>query len=85
VGQVAQHGKQRLLHVELYDGSHMNHLQVVVFKEIAGFEELVKCNLGSSFQFNGKLIKSPAKGQLFELQLSQPDKHGLTVLGRCEA
>ena len=65
-------GNKDFCFVELYDGSHINRLQVVVFKEIAGFEELVKCNVGTSFQFKGTLIKSPAKGQLFELQLSQP-------------
>jgi aspartyl/asparaginyl-tRNA synthetase len=34
---------------ELSDGSSMKPLQVVVFKEIAGFEEIVKCNVGTSF------------------------------------
>ena len=60
-------GNKDFCFVELYDGSHMNRLQVVVFKDIAGFDELVKCNVGTSFQFKGTLIKSPAKGQLFEL------------------
>jgi aspartyl/asparaginyl-tRNA synthetase len=34
---------------ELSDGSSMKPLQVVVFKEIAGFDEIVKCNVGTSF------------------------------------
>lgn len=53
--------------VEIHDGSSQKGLQVVVFKEIEGFENIMKCNVGTSFQFKGTLIKSPAKGQLFEL------------------
>lgn len=35
--------------VELHDGSSMKGLQVVIFKEIEGFEEVAKCNVGTSF------------------------------------
>lgn len=41
--------------------------------------------MGTSFQIKGTLIKSPAKGQLFELQVSKPDKgHFIKVLGHCD-
>lgn len=71
--------------IELHDGSSQKGLQVVVFKDIAGFDDVAKCNIGTSFQFKGTLIKSPAKGQLFELQLSQPDKHSAHIFGQCDA
>lgn len=42
----------------------------MVFEGVEGFDDVKKANIGTSFQFKGTLIKSPAKGQLFELQLS---------------
>lgn len=56
-----------------------------MFKGVQGFEDSLKANVGTSLTFKGTLIKSPAKGQLFELQLSQPDKHSVTVVGKCDA
>ena len=63
-------GGKEFCFIELHDGSSQKSLQVVVFNTIPGFEEIVKTNVGTSYQFKGTLIKSPAKGQLFELQLS---------------
>lgn len=71
--------------IELHDGSCQKGLQVVVFKEIEGFENIMKTNVGTSLKLKGTLIKSPAKGQLFELQLSQPEKHTAEILGHCDA
>jgi hypothetical protein len=42
-------------------------LQVIVDKSVSGFDEVAKAIVGASFIFKGTLIKSPAKGQLFEL------------------
>lgn len=67
--------------VELNDGSHIKSLQIVVDKVIEGFEDIGKVGVGASLTVTGTLIKSPAKGQLFELQLSQPDKHKFKILG----
>mmetsp|Transcript_3432 Transcript_3432/g.5141 ORF Transcript_3432/g.5141 Transcript_3432/m.5141 type:complete len:154 (+) Transcript_3432:27-488(+) len=53
--------------VELNDGSCFKNLQVVVDKSISNFEDISKSLVGSSYMFQGTLIKSPAKGQLFEL------------------
>ena len=39
----------------------------MITKDIEGFDEIVKANVGTSLQFKGTLIKSPAKGQLFEM------------------
>lgn len=71
--------------IELTDGSSQKGLQVVVFKGVEGFDDVAKANIGTSFQFKGTLIKSPAKGQLFELQLSQTDKHKAVIFGNCDA
>ena len=60
--KTVRQGNKDFTFVELTDGSSMKGIQVVIFKEIAGFEEITKCNVGTSFQFKGTLIKSPAKG-----------------------
>lgn len=70
--------------IELSDGSTQKNLQVVVDKCIPGFEEILKVNVATSMRFKGTLIKSPAKGQLFEMQLSQPDKHEAVIFGKCD-
>lgn len=53
--------------VELNDGSCFGNLQVVINKAVAGFDEVAKAIVGASFSFTGTLIRSPAKGQPFEL------------------
>lgn len=60
-------------------------MQVVVTKDIEGFEEISKTNVSTSFKIKGTLIKSPAKGQLFELQVSRPDRgHYCKIIGACD-
>lgn len=61
-----------LTFVKLNDGSHPEGIQVIV----NGSD---KFNVGSSISVEGKLVKSPAEGQLFELQAIN-----ITVLGHCE-
>lgn len=53
--------------IELTDGSGATTLQVVVDSSMPNFEDIAASKVGASFKFKGKLIKSPAKGQLFEL------------------
>ena len=53
--------------VELNDGSCFGSLQVVVNSAVPGFDEVAKAIVGASFSFKGTLIRSPAKGQPFEL------------------
>ena len=61
-----------LTFIKLNDGSHPDGIQVIV----NGSD---KFNVGSSLSVEGKLVKSPAEGQLFELQADK-----ITVLGYCE-
>ena len=61
-----------LTFIKLNDGSHPEGIQVIV----NGSD---KFNVGSSLSIEGKLVKSPAEGQLFELQANN-----ITVLGYCE-
>ena len=70
--------------VELNDGSCFKNLQIVVNKSISGFDDVSKAIVGASFTFTGTLIKSPAKGQLFELQVADDSKHLARVVGHSD-
>jgi len=73
-----------MVFIELNDGSCFKNLQVVVDKSAPGFEEAAKSIVGASYMFTGLLIKSPAKGQAFELSLTDPSDHKATVTGKCD-
>ena len=57
----------------------------MVTSALPNYEEIIKCNVGTSFLIKGTLIKSPAAGQAFELQVSQADKHSVTIYGKCDS
>jgi asparaginyl-tRNA synthetase len=57
--------------MEINDGSFFKGLQVVLANDLKDFEKLNKLNIGSSLKVKGVLIKSPAKGQDFELKASE--------------
>jgi len=61
--------------IELNDGSGPVSLQVVVDSTMPNFAEIVKATTGASFKMVGKLIRSPAKGQLVELAVCSPENH----------
>ena len=72
-----------MVFVELNDGSCFSNLQVVIDKSAPGFEEAEKSIVGASYMFTGLLIKSPAKGQLFELAVNEAS-HNVTVCGHSD-
>jgi len=72
-----------MVFIELNDGSCFKNLQVVVDKSAPGFEEAAKSIVGASYMFTGLLIKSPAKGQLFELAVNETS-HNVTVCGHSD-
>ena len=76
-------GKGAFYFVELSDGSAIGTLQVVVNQTIDNFEKLSTEGVGTSFGFVGTLIESPKKGQKYELQVQDNDKHSMTVYGSC--
>jgi asparaginyl-tRNA synthetase len=53
-------------------------------EEVEGFEKINHLTVGASVRFKGTIIKSPAKGQVFEMQVSQKEKHEATVYGDCD-
>lgn len=54
--------------LQLHDGTCFGGIQVVFKPELSNYDEVSKLAIGSAIEVEGKLIKSPAKGQDFELQ-----------------
>ena len=61
------------------DGSTQDTLQLLINNETPAFQELYRCNTGSAIQATGLLRESPAKGQKFEMEVSE-----LKVFGEAE-
>jgi len=60
--------QKQMIFISLSDGSSQKILQVIALPEfITNMEELSAISTGTSLCVKGKLVKSPAKGQLFEL------------------
>jgi asparaginyl-tRNA synthetase len=54
--------------LELNDGTCLGNLQIIADAGIPGYEAISKMNTGASIEVRGKLIPSPAAGQLWEMQ-----------------
>jgi asparaginyl-tRNA synthetase len=60
----------------LSDGSAQETLQLIVNAETAPFQQIHRCNTGAAIRAEGVLKESPAKGQKFELEVSQIEVFG---------
>ena len=60
----------------LNDGSTQETLQLVISGEAPAFQQLHRCNTGTAVQAKGVLKPSPAKGQKFELEVSDVEVFG---------
>jgi asparaginyl-tRNA synthetase len=60
----------------LSDGSTQDTLQLIVKAETAAFQQIYRCNTGAAIRAEGVLKESPAKGQKFELEVSQIEVFG---------
>ena len=54
--------------LELNDGTCLGNLQIVADSGIPGYDAISKMNTGASVEIRGKLIPSPAAGQIWEMQ-----------------
>ena len=61
--------------IKLNDGSNPQGVQLIAETKI---KELEKVNIGSSLSICGLLVKSPAKGQLFEIKINSVKVFGYT-------
>jgi asparaginyl-tRNA synthetase len=53
--------------LELNDGSCLGNLQIIADAGIPGYDSISKMNTGASIEVRGKLVPSPATGQLWEM------------------
>ncbi len=75
--------------IVLNDGSSQETLQLVVSDQTTAFKELHRCNTGTAIKSKGILKESPAKGQRFEVEVSDikvfgeadPDRYPLQKKG----
>jgi len=63
--------------VELNDGSCLKNLQIVVGTELTNYEEVQRLTTGCSLEAEGRLVRSPGRGQSVELRALR-----LRVLGK---
>ena len=71
----------KLAFIELSDGSSAKPLQIVIQDNMPNFKEFIKENVSSCLKIKGTLVKSPAKGQLIEMLVNDPEKHEIIVMG----
>lgn len=57
--------------IELNDGTFFKSLQIVFEKNLENFDKITKITVGSAIKINGVLVKSPAKGQAFEIKANK--------------
>jgi asparaginyl-tRNA synthetase len=53
--------------IELNDGSCLANLQIVVDAGVPGYGDIAQMTTGASIEVHGKLVPSPAAGQLWEM------------------
>lgn len=76
-GWIRNHRKQKEFgFIDFTDGTDFQTVQVVYDDKLDDFLEIQKLRVGSAIEVVGKVIKSPAKGQLFEIQAEM-----VTLLG----
>ncbi len=65
--------------LEINDGSSLLNLQIIIEKHTPGYEDIKKMTTGSSVEARGNLVRSPAKGQKWELHATK-----VTLLGKAD-
>lgn len=62
--------------IELNDGSCLSSLQLVLSDELENYSLMAKMGTGACVRVRGDLVESPAKGQSWELQVSEIEQIG---------
>jgi asparaginyl-tRNA synthetase len=60
----------------LSDGSTQQTLQLIINGETPAFQQVHRCNTGAAIRAEGVLKESPAKGQKFEVEVSEIEVFG---------
>jgi asparaginyl-tRNA synthetase len=69
-------GSKKFSFLEINDGSCLDNIQVVADGGLPRYEEIEKLSVGCCVRVEGKLVKSPAKGQNVEVQASEVFVYG---------
>ncbi len=56
--------------LEVNDGSCLANIQIIADSGITGYEQIGRMTTGAAIRITGELVKSPAKGQLWEVKAS---------------
>ena len=76
-GWIRNHRKQKEYgFIDFYDGTCFKSVQLVYDNTLSSFDAIQKLRVGSAIEVEGILKESPAKGQTFEIQVTN-----LTLLG----
>ena len=68
-GWIRNHRKQKEFgFIDFSDGTCFQHIQIVYDDKLEDFEEIQKYHVGSAIEVVGKVVKSPKKEQVFEIQ-----------------
>lgn len=59
-------------------------MQIVIDKDIHGFDTLKSEGVGTSLTLTGKLVVSPKDPEKFEISLNDRESHKFSILGSCE-
>jgi asparaginyl-tRNA synthetase len=66
--------------VEVNDGSTLSNLQIIVSPELPGYANIMpQLTTGTSISAKGKIVESPGKEQVLEMQASD-----ITLIGKCD-
>ncbi len=65
-----------LCFVEINDGSCLRNIQVIADEKMPKYNIISGLTTGSSVAVSGKLIDSPAKGQMYEIQAADVELYG---------
>jgi asparaginyl-tRNA synthetase len=65
--------QQKILFLQLYDGSHPVTFQLILDEDRTPLKTIIECslNVGDCVTATGTIVKSPAKGQLIEMQVKE--------------
>ena len=73
--------QNKLLFIELSDGSGMENLQIVVEDTVKNFAEIEKQNVSSCLKITGTLVRSPKEGQPIEMLCKNPETDIVEIVG----
>ena len=70
-------GSKKFSFIEVNDGSTVQNIQVIADGNLSNYSDIEKLTVGCSVRVDGKLVKSPGKGQSVEVHADKISVYGL--------